>query len=661
MCGICGWMQLQSKADIQTSTFVFEAMNAAIAHRGPDDRGAVVFDDAVLGMARLSIIDIDGGQQPIANESEDCWIVFNGEIYNFKELREELKALGHRFRTRSDTEVILRAYEEWGEDCVQRLRGMFAFAIYDCRRGAARGRGCSMPSSRLFLARDRLGKKPLYYYQDDDRLIFGSEIKAILAHSSVRPKMNRTVIPLYLTYGYVPSPFTFFEDIHELPPGNILLVDDGAPTLRQYWQVPRTSVSEPSPSESDYFQQVREHFEDAVRVRLTSDVPLGAFLSGGIDSAAVVAVMTRLLGHPVSTFAIGFADEPSFNELQYARLVADRFGTDHHEFMVTPDAVELLPKLVWHYDQPFADSSAIPTYYVAQLTREHVKVALTGDGGDELFAGYERFAAARLAELYRRSPQLLQFLVSRMLHALPESTAYNGWVRRARRFVESAPLPLPERYLEWVGIFKPDFLPDLLNDPMEIDPAGHFRGYFDPRQAGDPVAQLLTVNMTSYLPGDLLVKTDRMTMANSLEARCPFLDQELLECASRIPSSLKLKGMTTKYVLKRALQGLLPEEIIWRKKHGFGVPVGRWFRGRLRDFLCDVVLAPEALARGYFREQALRGLIAEHMSGKRDHGHRLWALLTLEIWHRVFIDREVSPWLPMRTKTNSEFYASSAA
>jgi len=661
MCGICGWIQLNGKTDIQRSTLVFEPMKGAIAHRGPDDHGAVVFDDAVLGMTRLSIIDLEGGQQPIANEAEDCWIVFNGEIYNFIELRDELKGHGHRFRTRSDTEVILRAYEEWGTDCVRRLRGMFAFAIYDSRKREKLGGKDSKSRPRLFLARDRVGKKPLYYYQDDERLIFGSEIKALLAHPSVHARVNRPVIPLYLTYGYVPSPFTFFEDICELPPGHTLTITDGDVAIRSYWEIPRDCGNEPALSEAEYFRLVREHFEEAVKVRLISDVPLGAFLSGGVDSAAVVAVMSGLLDQPVNTFAIGFADEPSFNELKYARIVADRFKTNHHEFTIKPNAIDLLPKLVWHYDQPFADSSAIPAYCVAQLTREHVKVALTGDGGDELFAGYERFAAARVAEYYRLAPGFLHRAVNGVLRALPESTAYDGIVRRARRFAESAALPLPERYLEWVGIFKPQFVDELMIAPVDIDPMEHFRAYFDARQAGDPIGQLLTVNMMSYLPGDLLVKTDRMTMANSLEARCPFLDHRLLEFACNIPSQLKLKGMTTKYVLKRALKGLVPEEIIWRKKHGFGVPVGRWFRTSLKNFIRETLLSPEAVQRGYFKEEALRMLVEEHISGKRDHGHRLWALLTFEIWHRLFIDREVSPWISTREKTKSEFFASSVA
>jgi asparagine synthase (glutamine-hydrolysing) len=642
MCGICGWVQLHSKTDLQCS--ILERMNALLSHRGPDDKGAVIFDDAALGMCRLSVIDLAGGHQPIANEKENCWIVFNGEIYNFRELRKELKSKGYRFRTRSDTEVVLRAYEEWGADCVRRLRGMFALAIHDRRPGAAsNGKNRPPDGPRLFLARDRVGKKPLYYGRANDSLLFASEIKALLAHPSVRPRVNRHIIPLYLTYGYVPAPLTFFDGIYELPPGHTLTVAHGQVAVQQYWEIPGTGDCAPERSEDAYVDRVRGLLEEAVRVRLVSDVPLGAFLSGGLDSTAVVAVAMRLSSEPIKTFAIGFSDDPSFNELEHARSVARTYGTLHHEFVVTPNAIELMPKLVWHYDQPFADSSAIPSYLVAQLTREHVTVALTGDGGDELFAGYERFAAARLAETYRRVPQFLQTAVAQLLGVLPESTTYNGFVRRARRFVQSAALPLTERYLEWVGIFQSGFIREILADGIALDPLGHFRAYFDRGLDEDPISQLLRVNMKSYLPGDLLVKTDRMTMANALEARCPFLDQELLEFASNIPSELKLKGLTTKYILKRALEGLVPEAVIRRRKHGFGVPVGRWFRTCLRDYVRDTLLSPAALRRGYFREETLRRLIEEHQCGKRDHGHRLWALLTFEIWHRIFIDGEIIP------------------
>jgi asparagine synthase (glutamine-hydrolysing) len=659
MCGICGWIELSSRQDSRSVRPNLKAMTATIEHRGPDDWGKADFGDAAIAMTRLSIIDLGSGHQPITNHDETCWIVFNGEIYNFLDLRKELQAKGYHLKTQSDTEVILRAYEEWGDDCLNRLRGMFALGIYDSR-SAKNGSIDGFRASRLLLARDRVGKKPLFYYRDDTRIIFASEIKAILADPSVKPRVRRDVLPLYLSYGYVPAPNTFFENIYELGPGHKLVVQNGVVDIDQYWELPAQMVPDTALSEKQYVDRVRELLEDAVRVRLVSDVPLGAFLSGGVDSAAVVAFMTRVMKQPVKTFAIGFADDPSFNELEYARVVANHFQSEHHEFLVSPDAIDLLPKLVWHYDQPFADSSAIPSFLVAQMTREHVKVALTGDGGDELFAGYERFAAARLAENYRRMPHLLQNCVKQLLGIMPEATTYRSFVRRARRFVDSAALPLTERYLNWVGIFSPSLINDLLTDKFEPDPVSHFQTYFDSSHDSDLIGQLLTVNMKSYLPGDLLVKTDRMTMANSVEARCPFLDQQLLEFACAIPSELKLRGMTTKYILKRALKDIVLQEIIDRKKHGFGVPVGRWFRTNLKSYLHETLLSREALARGYFHEATLRRLIAEHESGKRDHGHRLWSLLTFEIWHRVFIEQDRSSWLAETSKTESRSFASSA-
>jgi len=661
MCGICGWIEFNQKVRMLEKGAVVERMNATLAHRGPDDNGVVVFEDGALAMSRLSIIDLTGGHQPLANKEKNCWIVFNGEIYNFLDLRDELKSRGHFFDTHSDTEVILSAYEEWGVECVRRLRGMFAFAIYDARHVFNKNGSNGLTGARLFLARDRLGKKPLYYFQHQDLFIFASEIKAILAHPAARGCVNRRILPLYLAYGYVPAPFTFFKDIYELPPGHTLLVENGNLLLNQYWEISRSGGSGAFVSEKQCTEELREKLEEAVRVRLISDVPLGAFLSGGLDSTAIVAVMTRLMDQPVKTFSIGFSAEPSFNELEYARLVARTFKTDHHEFVVEPDAIDLVSKLVWHYDQPFADSSAIPSYLVAQMTREHVKVALTGDGGDELFAGYERFAAARLAEAYRRMPRSLQVMIAQLLGTLPESTRYNGFVRRARRFVQSAPLPSSERYLEWVSIFQSSFIGELLAEPADVLPVDHFQGYFDDRQNEDLIGQLLSVNMKSYLPGDLLVKTDRTTMANSLEARCPFLDQDLVEFAAGIPSELKLKGITTKYILKQALAGLIPQEIIRRKKHGFGVPVGRWFRTGLKTYIRNMLLSQETLRRGYFHESVLRRLIEEHQSGKRDHGHRLWALLTLEIWHRIFIDQEISHWESDTPRQELKSYASSVA
>jgi asparagine synthase (glutamine-hydrolysing) len=584
-----------------------------------------------LGHTRLAVIDRSpGAAQPMPNEDGSLHIVFNGEIYNYRALQEQVVARGHQLHSRSDTEAILHLYEDDGLRCVDYLRGMFAFAIWD---GSQR---------RLLLARDRVGKKPLFYYHDAGRFIFGSEVKALLAHPDAPRALNVAALPYYLAHGYVPAPDTMFAGIKQVPPGHVLIVESGDVHAAPYWHWPLGGMGELEElGEEEWAGRVLDSLRDAVRARLVSDVPLGAFLSGGLDSSLIVALMAQLLDEPVKTFAIGFSGEPSFNELDYARQVAQRFGTDHHEFVVRPDAVDLLPALVRHYDEPFADSSAIPTYLVAQLTREHVTVALTGDGGDELFAGYERFAAARLAECYRRLPGLLRQAVSGVVHHLPESTAYRGFARRARRFVDAADLPLAERYLNWVGLFSADMRQALLSPHPDLAAANvlaDYRAHFEQAAGLGLVNQLLYVNATTYLPGDLLVKTDRVTMAHGLEARCPFLDQELIGLVAGIPTALKLRGMTTKYILKRAAERLLPREIVHRPKHGFGVPVGRWFRQELRGYVHDVLLSPRARQRGYFDPAAVERLIDQHQRGQRDRGHQLWTLLAFELWHRTYLD-----------------------
>jgi asparagine synthase (glutamine-hydrolysing) len=628
MCGICGIYSLEEGVD----EGLLARMLSFLRHRGPDDQGVFVEGPVGLGNVRLAVIDLSPfGHQPMANEDKSIWVTFNGEIYNFPKMREKLEKRGHHFSSKGDTEIILHLYEDYGTDCVQHLRGMFAFAIWDGRE------------RRLFLARDRVGKKPLYYFYDQNTFIFASEIKAILEHPEVPRRVNPKAIPFYLTYGYVPPSGSIFEGIHKLPPGHVVIVQDNELEVSEYWDLyypPDQSAARP---EEDYIEELRRLFKEAVALRLISDVPFGAFLSGGIDSTAVVAVMSGLMDQPVKTFAIGFAGEPSFDELKYARLAAERYGTDHHEFVIEPKAIELLPRLVWHYDEPFADSSAIPTYLVSKLTREHVTVALNGDGGDELFAGYERFAAARLAEAYRKTPQFVRRSLARLLRALPESTSYRGFVRQARRFVESAPLPLLERYLGWVAIFSDDLRESLLADGQETDVREHFASHLSQVENLDLISRLLYLNTKTYLPEDLLIKADRMSMANSLEARSPFLDQEFIQFAAKVPVSLKLNGLTTKYILKKALRGLAPREIIDRPKHGFGVPVGKWFRKDLKDYVKEMLLGPETLKRGYFREEALRWLIQQHQEGQRDFGHQLWALLTFELWHRLFIDKEISP------------------
>ncbi|MDY7041084.1 MAG: asparagine synthase (glutamine-hydrolyzing) [Chloroflexota bacterium] len=636
MCGICGVVNWDG-APVEEE--LIGQMASTLVHRGPDGQNVFVDGHVGLGHTRLAVIDLStAADQPMVNEDESLHIVFNGEIYNYRELRGQVAARGHRISSQSDTEVILHIYEDEGPRCVERLRGMFAFAIWDRAR------------QRFFLARDRVGKKPLYYYHRNHRFVFGSEIKALLAHPDVPRRLNVAAVPHYLAHGYVPGPETMFAGIRQLPPGHLLLVDDGSVTVRRYWDFPWTEPSPPKyKPEALYTGELLECLRDAVRVRLVSDVPLGAFLSGGLDSSLVVALMSEALDEPVKTFAIGFGDDPSFNELGYARQVARRFGTDHHEFVVQPEAVDLLPALVRHHDEPFADSSAIPTYLVAQLTRAHVTVALTGDGGDELFAGYERFAAARLAERYRRLPGLLRRTIGGMVHRLPESTSYRGFARRARRFADAADLPLAERYLNWVGLFSSDMRRSLLHSHPDLtmaDVLSDYRAHFEKAAGRGLVDQLLYVNASTYLPGDLLVKTDRMTMAHGLEARCPFLDQELIGLVGSIPAALKLKGMTTKYILKRVAEQLLPREIVHRPKHGFGVPVGRWFRQELRDYVRDVLLTPRARQRGYYHPAAIERLIDQHQGGQRDWGHQLWTLLTFELWHQTYLDPQPPIYMP---------------
>lgn len=636
MCGICGFVNIDGASasafaeDLPRTENLLERMVGTLRHRGPDDVGAVVFDSGALGMARLEVIDLTTGHQPIANDDRTCWIVYNGEVYNFGELRSVLRERGYRFRTSSDTEVILRAYEEWGDDCVERLRGMFSFAVYDLRRPAR---------PRLFLARDRLGQKPLYYFEDDKWLVFGSEIKAILCHPAVPREVRRDHLPLYLVHGYVPAPSTLFEGIRELPPGHTATLEKGALEIERYWAPPLPSADGFDLPFDECAAEVRRLLDDAVRDRLVSDVPLGAFLSGGLDSSAIVARMARHLDRPVKTFAIGFADEPSYNELGHAEYVARWLQSDHHSLEVTADDVaDLLPKLVWHHDQPFGDSSAIPTFIVSRLAREHVKVALTGDGGDEFFAGYRRFTALRALKTWHAVPAFVQKSIASVFAALPESTAYGGPITYGRRFSAYADLSLPKAYLRWVGTFTPESAREVLADNAGVDPDRHFQRLWATLEHPDPLIPFLHLNATTYLPGDLLVKVDRMSMANSLEARSPFLDHELVEFAARVPATLKLRRFTRKYLLKEALRGALPDRVVDRKKHGFSVPIGKWLRGVLAPLLKSTLLSEKASHRSYFDQRRIEALVQDHLEERADFSHHLWTLLTFELWHRMFLD-----------------------
>jgi len=631
MCGIAGIVRASSSgSDTSIDESVLARMCEAIRHRGPDDDGQYVNGRVGLAMRRLAIIDIKGGQQPIHNANQTAWIVFNGEIYNYRELRARLEKLGHRFYTDSDTEAIIHAYDEYGAECPKHLRGMFAFAIWDERK------------EQLFLARDRVGKKPLLYALVNGGMIFGSEFGALLQHPEVSRDVQPEAIHYYLSFMCVPAPLTAYRAIRKLEPGHTLTFDrHGEVKIERYWHLDFSRKVKLDEREAG--ERALEVLGEAVRVRLISEVPLGAFLSGGVDSSAVVALMSRESSEPVKTFSIGF-EEQDFSELHHARRVAEHVGADHHEFIVRLDALEVLPTLVEHYGEPYADSSAIPTYYVSRETRRHVTVALNGDGGDECFAGYERYAAMRLAETYRKLPRLMRrSLIEEAVELLPASELRRTRLRSLKRFVKAAGLPAIERYLRWVSVLDTQAKDELYTDEFRHRVAGHEASEFlaewftRANGAGIVDASLLADTMT-YLPNDLLVKVDIASMAVSLEARSPFLDHHVIEFAASLPEDLKLRGRTTKYLLKQVLKKLLPAENLKRAKMGFGVPIGHWFRGGMKDFLREVLLAERSLTRGYFKPEVVAHMVTEHTEGRRDYAHQLWTLLMLELWFRKFID-----------------------
>jgi len=602
------------------------AMTDSLRHRGPDHGATYRSGDGTtgLGFRRLSIIDLRAvANQPVGNEDGSVQLVFNGEIYNFQHLRKELVASGHVFRSHSDSEVIVHLYEELGDRAIDRLDGMFAIALWDERRG------------RLLLARDRAGKKPLFTYATHDRVVFASEPKALLAHPDLNLEVDAETIPYYFLYGYVPHPQTVYRGVRHVEPGTVVTFErNGQQTQRRYWQLtfPGPHATSASPSRADAARRVRELVTSAVERRLVADVPLGAFLSGGIDSTIIVGLMSRLLKEPVRTFTLGFAGDSDFDETAVARSTAARFGTRHTEFKVQPSAIDLLDTLVYHHDGPFADSSAIPTYLVSKLTREHVTVALTGDGGDEVFAGYLRFGAALAAD---RVPSWASAAASTLLSVLPTPRNERQLLARGRRFVRAAQLPRQQRLVAWAGAFHDD-LGVLLGlgsslDDSPVDVCHHIRDLAGVEGAS-PLNQLLAANFHSYLHDDLLVKADRMTMANSLESRSPFLDRELMEYVAGLPDRFKLDGRTTKAVLREAFADLVPAEVQQGAKKGFGVPLDAWFRGELRDCLRDNLLAPGAKLRGYVDQAYVRRLVTDHLERRANHGHRLWTLLTFERW-----------------------------
>ena len=616
MCGIAG---LVLAPGTEPDRDVLGRMAAALAHRGPDEEAARVFGRAGFAFRRLSIIDVAGGAQPLANEDGTIQLVLNGEIYNHADLRAELEGRGHRFRTRSDAEVAVHGYEEWGDTVVGRLRGMFALALWDA------------PRQRLLLARDRLGKKPLVYFAGARGFVFASELRALLEAPLVPREVDPVAIDQYLTWQYVPAPRTAFAGVSKLRPGHLLVLEEGRVTERAYWQ-PRLEPDE-AISMEDGAAEVRRLLRDAVRVRLMSEVPLGAFLSGGVDSSAVVALMAE--HGPVRTFSVGFEEE-GFSELPYARQVAERYGTEHTELVVRARAAEVLPRIVEHYGEPFGDSSALPTWYLAQATAGQVTVALNGDGGDELFGGYDRYALQSRTWAAQGVPGL-PALARAGAAALGESRS-----PRAARYLRRLGSSPAESYARGISLLDPEEKRALYSQEMRRAVAGHdvyaaFRRTFDAPVRGSLLDRAMHTDILTYLPDDLLAKVDIATMAHGLEGRSPFLDHPLVELALRLPSRLKRRGGEGKLVLRRAVADLLPAEILGRPKRGFGIPVSAWLRGELREMSEDVLFSASARRRPFFEAGAVRALFDAHVSGRADHGGRLWLMLMLELWCARFL------------------------
>ncbi len=632
MCGIAGFADStlsgrsgQTPQRLDAEFNLVHRMCEVIRHRGPDDEGIHVEPGLGLGMRRLSIIDLAGGRQPIHNEAQTIWVVFNGEIYNYRELRGDLESLGHRFYTSSDTETIVHAYEEWGEGAFARLRGMFGIALWD------------EPKRTLLLARDRAGQKPVHYTERGGRLYFGSEIKSLLAAGAVDPALNLAALDHYLAFLYTPRDASIFQGVSKLPPGHFLRWRDGRAQISQYWQVDARETF--AGSEAEACEALREVLQDAVGSHLVSDVPLGAFLSGGVDSSAVVGMMARASSRPVQTFSIGF-DDPAFDELEHARTVATHFGTDHHEFVVRPDGLSILDQLIGHFDEPFADSSAIPTWYVSEIARRHVTVVLSGDGGDELFGGYDRYLPhPRVAQFDRLPVPGLRAAAALAWPMLPHGAKGKNFLRHVAKDAAG-------RYLDSIAMFQPDERASLyapgVRAAVAADSEAALARHFERFDGLPHDSRMMRFDFETYLPEDVLTKVDRMSMAHSIETRVPLLDNRVIDFAATLPARFKIRDGRRKHILKETLRPMLPAGILDRKKQGFGIPLGTWFRGGLMGLFSDVLDAPRTRQRGYFEPVFVSRLLKEHLAGERDHTLRLWQLLVFELWHRQYLDSAVA-------------------
>jgi asparagine synthase (glutamine-hydrolysing) len=630
MCGIYGVMDFTGNAP--RCGPLLTRMGQVVEHRGPNDHGHYEGRGVGLGMRRLSIIDVAGGHQPITNEDETLWLVLNGEIYNFRSLREELTKKGHTFRTRTDTEVIVHLYEEEGANFFKRLRGMFGLALWDAKR------------ERLILGRDRIGEKPLYVRREPGRLLFASELKSILQADNVPRRLNLAALEEYLALGYVPAPLTMLEGIEKVLPGHYLIANSGRVEDHEYWDVPFDRAEKRS--EAEWIELVREKLLETVQLQLVSDVPLGAFLSGGIDSSTIVAAMARLTDRPVKTYSIGYEGELSYyNELPFASIVARAFGTDHHEIIVRPEVSDLLPKLVWHLDEPIADSACLTTYLVSKLARESVTVILSGVGGDELFGGYRRYLGDSVRRWYGFLPDLVRRgLLPAIFKRIPQdrATLWKDYARYAAAFVKTAEQEPASRYMSYVTLFSRDSQRELLrahDNAYSNDAAAQaLLRAFARCTDSDGLHRIIYADLKTSLPDDLLALTDRMSMAASVECRAPLVDYELVELASRIPSNLKVRGMTLKYLLKKAVAPWLPREVIKRKKRGFGAPVGAWLRRELQPLVRELLSEEHVRRRGLFHWPAVKNILRGHEDQRSDYSDHIFALITFEIWCRIYLD-----------------------
>jgi asparagine synthase (glutamine-hydrolysing) len=625
MCGIYGLLQLDGDP---IPGGALSGMGQRTIHRGPDDEGFYANGPVALGMRRLSIIDVAGGHQPLSNEDGTLWLVANGEIYNYRELRQGLVAQGHRFRTASDCETLLHLYEQYGDDFLQRVNGMFAFALWDSVRG------------RLVVARDRLGIKPLYVWRNARRLAFASEAKALFALPGIHAELDTSALYSYLALGYVPAPQSMFRGVHKLLPATMLIAESGRIEERCYWRLPMEV--DRSRSEKQWIGDIRDHLEKSVHSQMVSDVPIGAFLSGGVDSSAVVAFMSAHSDRPVKTYAIGFGGggaESYYNELPYARQIAERFKTDHHEILVRPDVASLLPRLLWHMDEPVADTAFITTYLVSEFARREVTVILSGVGGDELFGGYRRYLGSHYQSRFDRLPAGLRRAAFALGEKLPSDrhSPLLNTMRLAKGFLASAGLPLEERYRSYVEVVSDDSAVQLLRDAPGAR-ADLLEGAFRGATSTDDLNRMLAVDTATQLPDDLLLLTDRMSMAVSLECRVPLLDHELVELAARMPEDVKIRGGRLKHAMKAALSDLIPRDILERKKRGFGTPMGAWLKGDLAPMMHDLLSEPSIEARGLFNYPEIAKLIAAHEANRIDGTDRLLSLLNFEIWARIYLD-----------------------